>query len=153
MKQKSVDTKTYIKEYYAYRDAKKRCNTKTDRRYSDYGGRGIKFLFSSFAEFFDCLGPAPTGYSIDRIDNNSHYMRGNVRWTTRSKQQQNKRVPKNNKYGIIGVVQHNGKELVTETFVAHIKRKGRMIHLYCGPDFFEACCARKSMEHKLTTYE
>ena len=78
-------------EYRAYVAARQRCRNPKDKSYINYGSRGIKFLFASFAEFFSELGPRPPGKSVDRIDNNGHYAPGNVRWATHSEQQKNKR--------------------------------------------------------------
>jgi|HubBroStandDraft_5_1064220.scaffolds.fasta_scaffold301952_2 hypothetical protein len=61
-------------EYRAYTKAKYRCENPNIDVYEHYGGRGIKFLFTSFAQFKECLGPHPgKGYSIDRIDNDGNY--------------------------------------------------------------------------------
>ena len=38
----------------------------------------------------DVLGPCPPGHSINRIDNNSNYEPGNLRWATRSQQSANR---------------------------------------------------------------
>jgi hypothetical protein len=73
----------YPKEYMAYHDAKRRCTNpyhETNKR--NYKDRGIKFLFTSFEEFFKCLGPRPNNTSLDRINNNGHYEPGNVRWAS-----------------------------------------------------------------------
>jgi hypothetical protein len=72
--------------------AKRRCENPNDQRYSDYGGRGIKFRFTSYEHFIQSVGMRPsTDFSIDRIDNNGHYEPGNVQWATRSAQQKNRR--------------------------------------------------------------
>jgi DNA-binding CsgD family transcriptional regulator len=79
-------------EYNAYSNAKSRCQNPKDDHYKNYGGRGIKFLFASFEEFFEELGLKPTPlHSVDRIDNNGNYERGNVRWATKSQQSRNRR--------------------------------------------------------------
>jgi hypothetical protein len=79
-------------ELQAYRNAKYRCQTPTCHAYKDYGARGIKFLFKDFVEFITEIGPKPSSeYSLDRIDNNGHYEKGNVRWATREEQGTNKR--------------------------------------------------------------
>jgi len=78
-------------EYRAYIDAKSRCNNPNSGRYYTHGGRGIKFLFNSFDEFFAAVGPRPEGLTLDRIDNDGHYEVGNLRWATPSQQLRNRR--------------------------------------------------------------
>ena len=68
-------------EYNAYAHAKDRCNNPNDKRYADYGGRGIDFRFNSFEEFFAEVGLRPESKTkIDRKDVNGHYEKGNLRW-------------------------------------------------------------------------
>jgi hypothetical protein len=82
---------TLTPEYTTYHSAKDRCNNKKNPRWSDYGGRGIRFLFSDFWQFFVELGKRPAGTSIDRKDVNGNYEIGNVRWSTAKEQAINKR--------------------------------------------------------------
>jgi hypothetical protein len=79
------------REFRSYHDAKKRCTNKKTAGYKNYGGRGIKFLFSSFQQFFSELGPCPPGKTLDRKNNDGHYELGNVRWATRHEQNSNQR--------------------------------------------------------------
>lgn len=78
-------------EYASYSSAKSRCRREKDERWSDYGGRGIQFRFGKFQEFFAVVGPRPKGGILDRIDNDGHYEAGNVRWTTSSISNKNRR--------------------------------------------------------------
>lgn len=79
-------------EYNAYCQAKKRCNNLNGANYADYGGRGIEFRFTSFNEFLVELGRRPPEKdSVDRIDNEGHYQKGNVKWSTQPEQNQNTR--------------------------------------------------------------
>jgi hypothetical protein len=82
-------------ERQAYSKAKMRCDNPNHPRYMSYGGRGIKFLFESFDQFMDEVGPRPPGktsrggralYSIHRINNNGNYEPGNVKWATDKEQ-------------------------------------------------------------------
>jgi hypothetical protein len=83
---------TDSKEYMAYMGARGRCVNANDSGYPDYGGRGIEFRFDTFEDFFSHVGPRPAGdFSLDRIDPDGHYERGNVRWAPRTVQQTNKR--------------------------------------------------------------
>ena len=71
-----------------FNSMKHRCNSPKNKRYYDYGGRGIKCLFKSSDEFVDyvvnVLKVDPRGLEIDRKDNNGNYERGNIRFVTRS---------------------------------------------------------------------
>ncbi len=83
---------SYTPEWKTYHSAKKRCNNPNDSRFESYGGRGIKFLFTSFEEFYKEIGPKPSAkHSINRIDNDGPYGPGNVEWATDVQQRQNKR--------------------------------------------------------------
>lgn len=125
----------YKREYQAFHDAKQRCNNPKHKRYADWGGRGIQVEFNSFQEFLDCLGPRPNGLSLDRIDNDANYRVGNVRWSTRSQQQLNKRVK--------GVRQVKSKGLITETWQSYVHIDGKFHQLYTGPSYDEAVQARE----------
>lgn len=79
-------------EYITFKNAKERCTNTSRAQWDDYGGRGIEFRFETFEEFLAEVGPKPSPeYSIDRIDNDGHYERGNVRWATRREQNLNQR--------------------------------------------------------------
>ena len=80
------------KECAIYYGAKGRCQNKNNPKYPSYGGRGIKFLFSSFEDFINELGPRPSpNHSVDRIDNDGNYEKGNIRWAERTTQANNAR--------------------------------------------------------------
>jgi hypothetical protein len=82
---------TYRNEYLAFCNARRRCTVRQDKNWKSYGGRGIRFCFATFYEFFDELGPRPEGLVLDRKNNDGHYERGNVRWVTKKESIQNSR--------------------------------------------------------------
>jgi len=78
-------------EWYAYWAAKRRCSPTNKEKRSNYYDRGIRFLFTSFEQFFEEVGFRPEGMSLDRIDNDGPYGPGNVRWATSEQQIRNQR--------------------------------------------------------------
>jgi hypothetical protein len=81
-------------EYKAFCEARNRCNNPNYKDYHNYGGRGIKMLLT-FQEFYDEIGSRPTEkHSVDRINNNANYERGNIRWATKKEQSNNQRTNK-----------------------------------------------------------
>lgn len=79
-------------EHNAWTHMLARCRNQNVPEYPYYGGRGIEVRFASFEEFFSDIGARPTSkHSVDRIDVNGHYERGNVRWATHPEQCANKR--------------------------------------------------------------
>lgn len=72
-----------------------RCNSPKFQRYKDYGGRGIQVKFAHFKDFFDYvvneLKADPRGLYIDRIDNDGHYEKGNIRFVTNAENCRNRK--------------------------------------------------------------
>jgi hypothetical protein len=63
---------------------KRRCLDPDDKRWKDYGGRGITVdpSWLDFEIFLRDMGFAPDGKQIDRIDNDDGYYKGNCQWAT-----------------------------------------------------------------------
>ena len=80
--------------YCLFSNMRRRCNNPKDKKYKFYGGRGIKVKFASFDDFFDyvvnVLKADPRGLTIDRIDNDGHYEKGNIRFITHRENCQNR---------------------------------------------------------------
>lgn len=81
--------------YNTWKSIKQRCLDSNCKAYPRYGGRGITMQenwINDFQAFADYVGVRPTNkHSIDRIDNNSGYVEGNIRWATRKEQSDNTR--------------------------------------------------------------
>lgn len=70
---------------------RQRCLNSNDKRFGDYGGRGISICerWMSFENFYADMGPMPDGFSIDRINVNGNYEPSNCRWADHKTQARN----------------------------------------------------------------
>ncbi len=77
-----------------------RCHNPKNKRYPEWGGRGIsvcqRWRDSVEAFLFD-VGERPPGCSLDRIDNDGNYEPSNVRWATATEQSRNRRQRKDSR--------------------------------------------------------
>jgi hypothetical protein len=78
--------KVLTQAYVSYKNAKSRCTNPNNPEFDNYGGRGIRFLYTSFEQFYTELGECPPGLTIGRIDGDDHYRPGNCQWETRQEQ-------------------------------------------------------------------
>lgn len=92
--------------YWRWRNMRIRCTDPSHRDYENYGARGIRVIgalnnFKDYKEYVLNL-PKPEGFDysakfhLDRIDNNSNYEVGNLRWVTVKENLENSRNVKNN---------------------------------------------------------
>lgn len=85
--------KSKSRTYIIWSGIKQRCLNKNIKNYNKYGGRGIticKEWKDSFETFYKDMGEAPSGKSLDRINNNGNYCKSNCRWATDIEQQNNR---------------------------------------------------------------
>lgn len=71
-----------------------RCSNTRLKEYKNYGGRGIRVMWSNFEEFMDDMGIRPDGFQIDRINNDGHYEKDNCKWVLPKENLENKRTSK-----------------------------------------------------------
>lgn len=75
--------------------AKQRCENPKCAQFQNYGGRGIRFLFRTVTEaglyLISQYGLPSREMEIDRIDNDSDYAFGNIRFATHTENNRNKR--------------------------------------------------------------
>ena len=77
-------------ELRAFYGARERCKA-SYRYHKNYLDRNIGFHFKNFQDWFAELGLRPSpAYSVDRRDNDLGYQKGNIRWSTRLIQSQNR---------------------------------------------------------------
>lgn len=119
------------KTYLLWKQCRQRCSEKFHQK-QNYYDRGISFNFESFEDFKEYVESldfyGEPGYTLDRIDNDDNYERGNLRWATRSTQSLNQGLKYNNKTGYKDImkrkeygtyrakVRYNGKCIFDKTF-------------------------------------
>ena len=104
------------KVYSSWYSIIQRCTDENHPRYTQYGRIGIiveqEFIDNPFS-FLEEIGFPPENsrkWSVDRIDNNLGYIKGNLRWATSSEQTKNRGMLVSNKTGVTGV-----RELTNKT--------------------------------------
>ena len=144
--------------YETWVGERKRCYSTTNREYLTYGARGIKMSkefhdFPTWLAYVESLDNAykPT-YTIDRIDNDGNYERGNLRWADKTTQAQNTtNLACNNTSGYRGVTSVGNK------WRARLEANGTKTHLGYFDSKNEAAVAvntyitENSLHHVLNT--
>lgn len=91
---KQAGSKTRL--YHCWYNMNRRCNNPQAKDYFRYGGRGIKVLFKTFDEYRKWfqetfkVDDVPSGYQIDRTNNDGNYEPSNLRLSTYKEQQNNR---------------------------------------------------------------
>ena len=82
-------------EYFAWRNAIRRCGNEKAEQWANYGGRGLRVCRRwqrSCTAFLADMGKRPSKrHSLDRKNNDGNYEPGNARWATKSEQRKNSR--------------------------------------------------------------
>ena len=113
LKRYEEENKKHLKEYRKkYRESQKklkplystwmgmktRCYNSNDKRYKDWGGRGIKVCerwLNSYEAFESDMGLKPSpSHTLDRMNNEGNYEPRNCRWASAKEQANNRRINK-----------------------------------------------------------
>lgn len=89
-------------EYHIWGSMRQRCDNPNNKRFSDYGGRGIKYSddWKHFERFYEDMGPRPSSqHSLERLDNNGNYTAVNCKWATAIEQNHNRRLKRIEHFG------------------------------------------------------
>ncbi len=143
-------------EYKVWEAMKHRCQNPANKKFADYGGRGIVVCdrWQGFASFFEDMGPRPTPrHSIDRVDNNRGYEPSNCRWATASEQRANRRPVDYAATSVKGADHHMAK--LTDADVVAIRREHASGTGYAAlakaysvkPNSIWRICARRTWRH------
>lgn len=85
----------YTTIYKKWASIKDRCYNPNNRKYKNYGGRGIIVCdrwLNSFSNFYEDVGDIPFKKAhLDRKENDGNYEPGNCRWVTLAENNRNKR--------------------------------------------------------------
>jgi hypothetical protein len=82
------------REYRTWCSMKERCDNPKNKRYQDYGARGIsicKRWRTSFQAFLDDMGSKPPGMTLERKNTNGNYEPSNCTWADNFAQSNNRR--------------------------------------------------------------
>jgi hypothetical protein len=92
-----IDGRSLHPQYTRWFNMVARCVKPDHPEWNNYGGRGIRVCddwlnpFAFYAYVEEKLGECPSGYSMDRVDNDGNYEPGNLRWASSSQQASNQR--------------------------------------------------------------
>jgi hypothetical protein len=113
---------TKTRPYRIWQGMLARCEKIQDKDYRNYGGRGIKISedWHDFENFWrDVEEGYSKGLSIDRIDNNGNYERGNIKWSSQKEQGNNTRFNK--------IVEHKGRKQTLQQWSDELGFSGKVL--------------------------
>lgn len=139
--------------YSRWQSMKDRCNNPNNVRYLRYGARGITYTkeFEQFAAYEEYIQSLPKGKgqtSLDRIDNDMGYIKGNLRWASKHTQAANKtskRINTSSSYvGVYYCTTHS-------TWITKLRHQGKTLLCKYFPTPLDAVKARNAFikEHNL----
>lgn len=122
-----------------------RCTNPKNKKFKDYGGRGITVCDRwrySFASFYADMGDRPDGMTLQRDDNDRGYEPENCSWATQVEQCTNRRKRSDNSTGAVGVSWRSNRGV----FDVRITRDGKRIHVGSVPTLHQAIQLRESCD-------
>lgn len=137
--------------YKLWKNLRQRCDNPKHKDWKNYGGRGISYdpAWKDFHHFCQDVGERPLGLTLDRIENDGNYQKGNVKWSSMQEQSKNKRKASartsfqaNSKLGILGVCLDKRRK----KYMAYGSVEKKQIQLYKGNSLDDAIAARKAWE-------
>ena len=125
-------------EYEVWSAMIQRCHNPKNKKYADYGGRGIfvcRRWRYSFASFIADMGRRPPGkLTVQRVDNDAGYKPSNCVWATHREQCTNRRMRSDNSTGVPGVSYRKNRRVYDVRIVVD----GRRLHIAAVKTLAEA---------------
>lgn len=113
--------------YRIWEDMKRRCDNQETECFDRYGGRGISYEESwrDFVNFkTDMFEQYEDHLTLDRINPNGNYSKGNCQWATKQEQGRNRTMMTTNRTGVTGVREWTDRKNGTLYFVADAQGLG-----------------------------
>lgn len=136
-----------VLEYEVWASMIQRCTNPDNKDYANYGGRGIGVSdeWKTYSNFIKDMGTRPTRkHTLERVNNEDGYNKGNCIWDNRTNQARNQRIRKDNTTGTRGVQWDKDRNKYRVT-ITHNKKK---IYIGLYVELEKAVEARKQAELK-----